>query len=875
MRFICSFIVLVLATCTFSQGYAQETPPDIVVTPISHNFERVDVGEFSDRSFSIENAGGEPLVVFGLSIDGPGEDSYAISGNTAGFVVNAGQIRLVTVRFQPDSFGDKEASLLIDSNDPDENMFEISLFGTGTGLPQIALDSVSYDFGAVDVGFIDSLLITIQNTGVVDLLVDSLAFSGVNSADFFTKATGLPIVIATGEPKVIEVFFIPSDSGLRQAELEVFSNDPDQPISTAAILGEGRSPIIAVQDSLIFGEVMAGFDKTVSLVFKNSGTGVLKIDSLEIRGERGRRFSTDVETIFPILVEVMDSMFIDITYDPLGEGVQEANAYIYNNDPNHPVRVVPIKAASRRITIQYADDVVLGEDMNLMINVIPGFEPDVKEFFYRSAGAISYRTGEITGNSPIYEALIPGIEVQAQGVQYYIRLGIGNQRNTRFPFIENPQRDPFFQQAKIPIMEAPDSGIPRVYRMVSIPAQLNDNRLSEVLEDNYGPYNPRRWRLFRWEEEGAYTEYPDLSESFGTGMGFWLVTNDGAPFDIQNAISTDSSEPYELLLKPGWNQIGNPFAYPVEWPAETADPRVEEPVGFDGTEFQYGVTRLQPWAGYFVRNLSEDTLSVSIAPVSDGTAKQISQNESKPAFEIKLSPVSSNLEIPGVSSRIGIHSNATNEFDRFDHTMPPPLGPFVRLAPHEQDLLYAVNFKPPMDEGLFWDLLLDGTETGSTVTVDLSMDGALPDGHQVYLLDLEKEISVNVKNGQFTLTLEDGSRSQMYRLLVGTENFALNHNEGISLYPEPYILEQNFPNPFRESTQISFTLEEKTHVALNIYDPLGRRVTTLVDAFLDPGAHTVQWNGFSDAGHAVASGVYIFQILSSEFTATKRMTLVR
>lgn len=83
-------------------------------------------------------------------------------------------------------------------------------------------------------------------------------------------------------------------------------------------------------------------------------------------------------------------------------------------------------------------------------------------------------------------------------------------------------------------------------------------------------------------------------------------------------------------------------------------------------------------------------------------------------------------------------------------------------------------------------------------------------------------------------------------------------------------LNQNYPNPFRQTTTIRFTLEESSHVNLDIFDSIGRRVRTLYDQELDPGLYVKTFDG-SD----LASGVYIYQLVTDQQTIAKKMMLIK
>jgi hypothetical protein len=90
------------------------------------------------------------------------------------------------------------------------------------------------------------------------------------------------------------------------------------------------------------------------------------------------------------------------------------------------------------------------------------------------------------------------------------------------------------------------------------------------------------------------------------------------------------------------------------------------------------------------------------------------------------------------------------------------------------------------------------------------------------------------------------------------------------IIPDEISLEQNYPNPFNPSTTISYQLPEKNHVSLNVYDILGNLVTTLVNQDMDAGYYTVNWNASQ-----LASGIYIYRIISGSYVSTKKMILMK
>ena len=93
--------------------------------------------------------------------------------------------------------------------------------------------------------------------------------------------------------------------------------------------------------------------------------------------------------------------------------------------------------------------------------------------------------------------------------------------------------------------------------------------------------------------------------------------------------------------------------------------------------------------------------------------------------------------------------------------------------------------------------------------------------------------------------------------------------------PDGFGLLPNTPNPFGTSTRIGYTLVQPGPVALRIYNLLGQRVRTLVDAIHPSGEHAVTWDGRNDTGDPVASGVYLYALEEPGRRTTRPMVLLR
>jgi hypothetical protein len=88
--------------------------------------------------------------------------------------------------------------------------------------------------------------------------------------------------------------------------------------------------------------------------------------------------------------------------------------------------------------------------------------------------------------------------------------------------------------------------------------------------------------------------------------------------------------------------------------------------------------------------------------------------------------------------------------------------------------------------------------------------------------------------------------------------------------PQEFSLAWNYPNPFNNSTVISYELKQASTVSLSIYDLLGRRIEALVDTYQPAGNYHITWNACD-----VASGVYFYKLQAGDYAEMRRMMLLK
>ncbi len=151
------------------------------------------------------------------------------------------------------------------------------------------------------------------------------------------------------------------------------------------------------------------------------------------------------------------------------------------------------------------------------------------------------------------------------------------------------------------------------------------------------------------------------------------------------------------------------------------------------------------------------------------------------------------------------------------------------------------------------------------------------DGNGTFLLD-EDGVTWNT----FNMGMPDDAR--IWSLAINKDGIYAGTNSGIWFLnsantvngvkeiavPSTFNLEQNYPNPFKTSTTISFYVPSTSYVSLKIYDIQGKEVATLIAEEMAPGYYSRNWDA---AG--ISSGIYIYRLQAGARSVAKRLIIMR
>jgi hypothetical protein len=408
------------------------------------------------------------------------------------------------------------------------------------------------------------------------------------------------------------------------------------------------------------------------------------------------------------------------------------------------------------------------------------------------------------------------------------------------------------------------------YRIISVPIDLNSNTINDVFGEELGDYGDKtQWRMFRYSGEST-TELSGTS-SLIPGRGYWLIVSDNKGFSFFTGagknVDASVEEPYEIVLSPGWNQIGNPYPYDVAWSdvEELNDEELQLRV-FNGS-FTNGNT-LPAFSGGFVNwsGSSNFTLQIPKIPVGANPNRQLKDGE---GWELNLT-----LEKDGLVntlSGIGMHNNAKDVLDSKDEFNLPRFLDYIDLKHNIMaNGYYVAKNVVAMHKEFQWafDIESNLLIEGMNIQWELPKSENFNSMNELMLWDPSSSKLIDMKNtNQYQLRNSDGKKM---KIIYGSSDYINELIEVSTLHvSDPY------PNPTSGILNIQLFVPEDeadSELLLELIDLKGSLVNTNKVKLNNSGQQTVEWN-VTETSVGNLSGVYMLRISSSKNSINKKIVL--
>ncbi len=426
-----------------------------------------------------------------------------------------------------------------------------------------------------------------------------------------------------------------------------------------------------------------------------------------------------------------------------------------------------------------------------------------------------------------------------------------------------------------------------------------------------------------WDEtagiEGSWSAVSDLAgQDVAHGQGFLMYvysdddfdgTTEGFPkvlntIDIFNStvVDTGTVTPVSSLADGRFFLAGNPYPSTFDWDSSAvsktnlsnaiyiydhANALWQTWNGFAGNITE---GRIVPFQSFFIQALG----GAGTLRIGDGSQTNSSGTFFKPLRDQEPKALKIDARAGDIASKAWLSFQQGGELgrDAFDALSLRPLGtPYLRLATvieseeelqinalpvgHSEELRFPLILMGILDSTVA-SLSFEGLEkfTGWDIAIhDLDTEEVyeLAEDDDTLSLAIQKEKTKPSSPERLLLPVPGKAKADGYRFELVLTPSTQVFNEPVSGLPEHVKLEQNYPNPFNPVTTITYLTPRQSSVRLEVFDVMGRKVTTLVDNERQtPGRYTVRFDASS-----LASGVYFYRLTVGNTVQTRKLTLLK
>jgi hypothetical protein len=356
---------------------------------------------------------------------------------------------------------------------------------------------------------------------------------------------------------------------------------------------------------------------------------------------------------------------------------------------------------------------------------------------------------------------------------------------------------------------------------------------SDVLDPYYLAVfpNANEGTLFGWN--GSYFE----EDTMNIGKGYWLRFPAAETVPIQGFPVTA----WSIDLLEGWNMISGPSCDVAL--ADVIDPgNIITPgtlYGYDGSYFL--TDTIKQGTGYWLRANSPGTITLTCG---SGLSKPLAtSNYNLPDVNQFSSLVIS--DAAGFNQTLYFNAKLEDPTLIENYSLPPvpPAGSFdirfagdYRVTDQEEALIHIQSTEYPLSIQVSGLPVVEDvfSETGYQYVLQEIIDNQVVKRH-------------SLMEGQ-AIEIAD-SRVKVLKLIKD------------KVMPAEFMVSQNYPNPFNPVTTIRYAIPQPAKVEIIIYNIMGQKIKMLVSEQKEAGFYKASWDGTSDSGYQVASGIYFYRVL--------------
>lgn len=413
------------------------------------------------------------------------------------------------------------------------------------------------------------------------------------------------------------------------------------------------------------------------------------------------------------------------------------------------------------------------------------------------------------------------------------------------------------------------------YQIISIPFAFDDptaKRVDAIFNEYSGDQINREYRIIKWDAtSGASGELVNLdpSSTVELGEGYFFISSKERQITIERA-NINLQDPFPLVLKQGWNLVGNPYNLNISWSSVRSNNSANDIVGPlrvldpENPETWPESDVLKTLEGAFVFSSQDITLNVSYtdASISFGGGRLRDQVDEAEWFL----PITLKQNGDFRKGGIGMDSYASTTFDKYDEVVLPKWLEYLEIAflhPGEKFGKYNKDVTLLKDSNL-WEFDVSSSSNGPSILEWGAYESQVTN---LKLYDVQNGIVIDMTaQSSYQFDLNETAR---FKILYSTDPNETFDFDQITLL-DPY------PNPFEHAFTLPLYVpksNKEQSIQVNLIDINGRVVWSGEQAETNGGAHIIK----IERPVGLKSGLYFVKATlfspSDAFVQTKRIIL--
>jgi hypothetical protein len=413
------------------------------------------------------------------------------------------------------------------------------------------------------------------------------------------------------------------------------------------------------------------------------------------------------------------------------------------------------------------------------------------------------------------------------------------------------------------------------YASFAVPLTFANDSLSALLPALW-PADDTRWRMAHWDPlTKAYAFDGGALQRLVPGQGYWWVTAAGSPVNYSGTPVTSATFSVGLLgnTTSGWNQIANPYRFPIADTALTiSDGVVTVPLIASGNsladsalyEWTGGSTyvtahTMQPFKAYWIHKKVNGTVTLRFPNAS--STRTVGPVPNRPAdANWALAMTAAQGDERSSRIRLGRWSGASALRPFTEESPPPAPAGGLTLSLHGVTAQELAHFAGA-NEAPAWEFdIANAQAPGEVVLATEGFD--VPPGTRFVLAD-ESSGDLQTFTAGEAVSLAASASPRRYRLTIA--------GAGAAEHADLTARVRAYPNPFHSTLGLEWSGAVASRLHVELYDIAGRLVRTLEQQASSAGQHVLSWDGRDSGGALLRPGVYLARYRSGAMTGTARM----